>query len=386
MTEINLQQPADPGSSSALPTPFSKPTSSTYPLSRLQELGRTVNQDLKARIVKSILSIVTDGILFIDLEGYVREANESALRILGIKSEIVDKKYGDLFPDDQFGFSMREALKFGLSHRLLYISHPPKELEISTIFVYEGLKGMILRITDRTEKEKVLASDAQGNRLKELGQMAAGLAHEVRNPLGGIRGYASLLTRDLEGDKHLQEMAQSICDAAKTLEKLTARILTFARPLKTSPRSMEVGIFLKQLVKHVLVDPAYPPNVKIETHIPNDALLAPIDPDSLKLALLNLVFNAFQAMPQGGKLTLSLLKLEGCFQLSVSDTGIGMDEETQKALFSPYFTTKKRGNGLGLVEVQKIVAAHRGRIDVLSSLGKGSSFLLTLPLRRSAHD
>jgi signal transduction histidine kinase len=131
-------------------------------------------------------------------------------------------------------------------------------------------------------------------------------------------------------------------------------------------------------------DPACPKCIPWELHIPNDPVIAPIDSEVLKSALINLVLNAFQAMPLGGVLTISLLKTDSCYQIAISDTGIGMDEEQLKQIFSPFFTTKEKGNGLGLVEVQKIVQAHYGTIDVRSCVSKGTTFTLTLPLKRSS--
>jgi signal transduction histidine kinase len=122
--------------------------------------------------------------------------------------------------------------------------------------------------------------------------------------------------------------------------------------------------------------------VKIEIHIPQDPILAPIDPEALKLCLLNLIYNAFQAMEQGGLMTLALIKLDNVCQISVTDTGIGIDPNHLQQLFSPFFTTKQKGTGLGLVEAQKIVQAHGGQIDVRSQLGRGSTFTLILPLKR----
>jgi signal transduction histidine kinase len=122
--------------------------------------------------------------------------------------------------------------------------------------------------------------------------------------------------------------------------------------------------------------------VRLAMHIPDAPLLAPIDTEALKSALLNLIFNAFHAMPNGGILTLSLLKMETSYQIAVTDTGVGIEEEHLKNLFAPFFTTKQMGNGLGLVEAQKIVQAHFGAIDVRSRIGKGTTFTITLPLKR----
>ncbi len=365
--------------------------------SKLQERFQTVNQELGTKVAElnrlthylnNILKNISDAILFIDLEGTLTMVNDAALKLLNLKAELsLFKRYWDVFPDDYFGFSMRESLKFGISHKLLYKTYPNerKEVEISTTFVYEGPKlyhGLILVLRDVSEKQKLQLIANRNDRMKELGEMAATVAHEIRNPLGGIRGYASLLYRDLESNKHLQEMAGFVIEGTKTLEKLVSAVLQYSRPIQLQPQSLELGAYLKQFGKFVKVDPAFPDLVKLQMHIPNDPLIAPIDPEALKSALLNLVFNAFQAMPKGGILTVSLMKFESCCQIAISDTGVGIDEEQQKNLFSPFFTTKQKGNGLGLVETQKIVQAHQGAIDVRSQPGKGSTFTITLPLKR----
>jgi signal transduction histidine kinase len=347
---------------------------------KVAELNRTT------RLLNNVLRHISDAILFFDLEGTLAVINDAAGKLLGLDPErALFKRFWDLLPDDFFGFSMRESLKFGISHKLLYKTLPPKELEIGTTFVYEGPKpyhGLIVALRDVSEKQRLQLIANRNDRMKELGEMAATVAHEIRNPLGGIRGYASLLYRDLASQQNLAEMAALIIEGTKALEKLVTTVLHYSRPIQIAPRSIEIGQFLKQLVKFVKVDPACPPQVKWSVHIPDAPLLAPADPEALKSALLNLIFNAFQAMPLGGTLTLSLLKIDSCYQISLSDTGIGMGEEQLQRLFSPFFTTKEKGNGLGLVEAQKIVQAHLGSIDVRSQPNKGTTFTLTLPLKR----
>lgn len=358
---------------------------------RLQERFQTVNQELGVKVAElgrlthylnNILKNISDSILFVDLEGTVTIVNNAAQHLLKLKPEsVLFKKFWEVFQDDTFGFSMREALKFGISHRLLY----RKEMEISTTFVYEGPKlyhGMILVLRDISEKQKLQLIANRQCRMKELGEIAATVAHEIRNPLGGIRGYASLLYRDLESNKHLQEMANLIIDGTKSLEKVVSAILHYSKPIQIQPQTLDLGACLKQIGKFIKIDPAFPSNVKLALHIPDAPLLAPIDFDALKSAMLNLIFNAFQAMPHGGALTIALLKMEATCQIVVTDTGIGIEEEQLKSLFSPFFTTKQKGNGLGLVETQKIVQAHFGAIDVRSQPGFGTTFTLTLPLKR----
>lgn len=359
--------------------------------SKLQERFQTVNQELGVKAanlsrmtgyLNNILKNISDAILFVDLEGTVTIFNVAAENLLKLKGDqVLFKKFWEVFADGEFGFSMREALKFGISHKLLY----QKEREVSTTFVYEGPKlyhGMILVLRDISEKQKLQLIANRNDRMKELGQMAATVAHEIRNPLGGIRGYASLLYRDLKDELHLQEMAGLIIEGTKSLEKIVSAVLHYSKPVQVEPRTLDLGAFLKQVGKFIKVDPAFPPNVKLSLHIPDSPLLTPFDPEALKGAMLNLIFNAFQAMPNGGELTISLFKMESFCQIAVTDTGVGIDPDALGQLFSPFYTTKSGGNGLGLVETQKIVQAHFGEISVRSQMGKGTTFTITLPLKR----
>jgi signal transduction histidine kinase len=241
---------------------------------------------------------------------------------------------------------------------------------------------MILILRDISEKQKLQLIANRNDRMKELGEMAATVAHEIRNPLGGIRGYASLLYRDLKNDQSLQEMAGFIIEGTKTLEKIVSAVLSFSKPLQIHSQTLDLGAFLKKVGKFIKVDPAFPHNIRLALHIPDAPTLVPFDPEALKSAMLNLLFNALQAMPMGGDLVISLLKMESSCQIAVSDTGLGMEEAQQNLLFSPFYTTKQGGNGLGLVETQKIVQAHFGAIDVRSQVDKGTTFTITLPLKR----
>ncbi len=357
---------------------------------KYQETEQTVNQELLH--LQSYLNALSDGvcqgIVFVRLDGTIADLNERGARLLRVeRPECLGRKFWSLFPDDLFGFSLKEALRFALAQKLIYKRVRECDLEITTSFFFEGAPsahGLFLFLRDASEIQKLRDAAVRGERMKELGEMAARVAHEIRNPLGGIRGYASLLQRDLIDQKPLQQMAGYVIEGTKSLESLVSSILQYARPVKIEPRSVELGAFLKQIGRFVKVDPAYPPNVLLEIHIPQEPLLAPIDPDALQACLLNLIYNAFQAMElRRGVLTISLLKPhEYLCQIDVTDTGSGIEEEHLSQLFSPFFTTKLKGTGLGLVEAQKIVKAHGGQLEVRSQKGRGSTFTLTLPLKR----
>jgi nitrogen-specific signal transduction histidine kinase len=362
---------------------------------KLQETLLSVNQELAQKVAElqritaylnNVLKNITQGILFIHFDGTITVINEAAQKLLELQSEkILFKKFWDALSNEALGFSMHEALKFGLCQRLLYKTYKNRELEISTTFVYEGPKpyhGLIVLLKDISETQKLQRIANRNDRMKELGEMAATVAHEIRNPLGGIRGYASLLFRDLQQQPPLQEMAGYVIEGTKNLEKLVTTVLQYAKPIQIQTESLEMKNFLRQLVKFIKIDPDFPKTVHLQLQLLSDPLMTPIDPEAIKSALLNLIFNALQAMPTGGTLTITLLQQKASCQIEISDTGIGMDEEQINRLFSPFYTTKQTGNGLGLVETQKIIQAHLGSLEVRSQVHRGTTFTITLPLKR----
>lgn len=334
---------------------------------------------LLSQIQQSILKNISDALVFIDLQGTILLFNEAAETLFGKSAHLVlFKKFTDHFADDAFGFSMKEALTFGTHHKLLYY----KEWEVFTALILEGPKasqGIFILVKSLKEKRKEERTSFRNERLQELGSMLATAAHEIRNPLGAIRGYAYLLQKDLESFENLQEMTGFIIEGTKVLEKIVTRILHYSKPIELQLQTLDITTFLTRLARFIKKDPSFTPQIEMDLHIPNGPILMPFDPERLKSALINLLFNAIQAMPMGGKITFSLIQQESNCQICITDTGVGIAEEDLDYLFSPFYTTKQGGNGLGLVETQKIVKAHLGTIDVRSTLKKGSAFTITLP-------
>jgi len=334
---------------------------------------------VKSCILQIILEKITEGILWIDMDGKINLASASLERILDSPSaQLIGKLFWEVFSDDFFGFSMKESLRYGISHELIY----KKNLEISTLFVYQTERGLFIKVSDISEREKVRWKEAQEEQMKILGSLTTRLAHEIRNPLGSIRGFAMLLQRDLARDPALQELATFIVEGTKSLEGLVHSMLEYAKPTKLDIKTQDLTAFLRKLARFIKVDPAFPKKVQLLLHIPDKPILIAFDAEALQRAILNLITNAFQAMEKGGELILSLLELPHACQITVTDTGAGMDEQEKASLFVPFFTTKRKGNGLGLVETKKIIQSHGGSIEVHSQPKKGASFILTIPLRR----
>ncbi len=353
-----------------------------------RELRKKIKElDSVSSYLDNILKNISEGILFIDENGIITTYNSEAEEILEKSSEeLLFQSFWNSFPDDFFGFSLKATLRLKLSHKLNYLNlkgkNKQKTVEIACSFAQDAPNGLIIVLKDVTEMQALQKIASRNDRMKELGEMAATVAHEIRNPLGGIRGYASLLYRDLESAKHLQEMASYIIDGTKALERLVNNVLHFSRPIEVKKQATDICLLLKELYKFVKVDPTFPSSVIFECHIPKDDIFASVDKELFRSAILNLIVNGCQAIENSGKVTLSLLKNNNTCMINVSDTGSGIASSDLEKIFTPFFTTKERGNGLGLAETFKIIQAHGGTIDVRSVVDSGTTFTINLPLTK----
>jgi signal transduction histidine kinase len=229
----------------------------------------------------------------------------------------------------------------------------------------------------RREQEERLRSE----RLAVIGTMAAKFAHEIRNPLGSIR----LNLDSVRAGHAAPELLASIDSAVRRIERISDGYLQFARLPKTTREPLRLDEWLPDALR--FHEPLLRQH-RIALRTEFDAGAPPVVADKAQLeqALLNLVRNAVEAMPDGGTLTVRTARNGATAQISVADTGLGMDEEQRARLFQPFWTTKPGGTGLGLVLTQQIVAEHGGRIDCASRPGQGTTFTLHLPLaHRSNH-
>jgi signal transduction histidine kinase len=176
------------------------------------------------------------------------------------------------------------------------------------------------------------------------------------------------------------KMANYIIEGTDTLNRLVTTILNYARPVKLKNETVNLNKMLTSLKEHIEADSGIDKRIKITIKDPKRDLEVSIDPDLLKSAILNLIVNAIQAMPEGGTVQLEAGTKEESAFISVKDTGCGIAPENIPKLYSPFFTTRTNGNGFGLAEVLKIVQAHGGKIEVTSEIGKGTCFTINIPI------
>jgi len=239
--------------------------------------------------------------------------------------------------------------------------------------------------------EQAQAEARRSERLAALGQLSAGLAHEIRNPLGVIKGSAEMLTQKLQASDELaRELAGYISTEVNRLSALVTEFLDFARPLHAQPQPADLTALLDRVLQIVAGRFAGKPGpaVRVETHYASGLPLVPLDESLCEQAFLNLVQNAYEAMEErGGTLRvdvqLATKDEQDGVDLRLSDTGPGVPEELREEIFNPFVTTKKTGVGLGLSIVSKIVDGHGGSIHVENAPEGGAVFTLFFPLEES---
>ena len=256
----------------------------------------------------------------------------------------------------------------------------PIEIIATTLCEENGaFVGHVLLFRDMTEIRRLEVEVARSRRLASLGSLAAGVAHEIRNPLSSIKGFATWFReryRDIPEDR---ETADVMIREVDRLNRVITQLLEFARPLTMN----RVPTFIQAVIRHavkMVEGEAQAKRIAIETDLSPEIKEIPLDADRMTQVLLNLFQNAIGAMEGGGLLRISLDRFdESWVRIRIADTGIGIPKEEIQRVFDPYFTTRPSGTGLGLAIVHKIVEAHGGEVRIESEPGRGTTVTLLLP-------
>ena len=236
------------------------------------------------------------------------------------------------------------------------------------------MERQVIKISDELEKSVIRAKN-----LESLAAMSAGMAHEIRNPLTSIKGYAQYIQYEVDDESSLKSDAQIIIDEVDRLNRIISRFLSFARPKELQMKPTLVNEVVSGVLR-VIEKEIGKKQIKFYTKL-KETPCAMVDFDQLEQVVLNLVLNSIQAMPQGGKLSIYTGYLKGLNMvfISIKDTGIGIEKENYDKIFEPFYTTKDKGTGLGLAICSRIIENHKGYFSVNSIKGLGTVFTIKLP-------
>jgi two-component system sensor histidine kinase HydH len=238
--------------------------------------------------------------------------------------------------------------------------------------------GTMFILRDLTQIRRLQATVQKQEKLAAIGNLAAGVAHEVRNPLSSIKGYATYFASLFEPASEQRKAAEVMTAEVDRLNRVITELLEISRPSDIKRKQTDPAFLFNSSLRLVQQD-AEAAGIRVTTSIDTRMTPLAVDPDRITQALINLYINAIQAMPDGGLLTVTAGDRGNGVVVTITDTGTGMNEETRNKIFDPYFTTKNTGTGLGLAVVQKVVEAHGGTIEVTSRENGGTSFTIFFP-------
>ena len=324
---------------------------------------------------EDILQSVPSGVVSLDQELRITKMNQAAEKMLEMKEiESIGKKYSEIFSEPiagiiekkqiveraEVGYVTKSGKRIWLGLNISLLKDSANKI-IGNIFVF----------TDLTELKAFQSQMELRERLSTLGEMSAGIAHELRNPLGVISGYAKLLSKKV--DRALFPTVEAILKEVAVMDRIISDFLSFAKQTDLVLTEIDLKSLLKGCISAV-ADSAQ--NVRIVERIESLPLIKG-DEVLLRQSVTNILQNAVESMPEGGDLTVSC-SVGDCLDISVTDTGHGIPENIRDKIFLPFYTTKERGTGLGLSIVHKIVISHGGTVQ-LESGEKGMTFTIRLP-------
>jgi len=356
----------------------------------LEELVEQRTEELKKNQekLKSILSASPDAITATDLNGIITECNEQTLRMheYASKEELIGKSAFDLIaPKDheKAEEKIKETLEKGYVKNVEYTfltkngREFPAELSASVIRDQNRKPIGFVAITKDISERKTLEQQLfKAQKLAAIGELAGMVGHDLRNPLTGIQGAVYYLKTKYYNklDSRAKEMITIIQDAINRSNKIINDLLEYAKEIHLDVNNTNLDVLIKESLSSMEI----PDSIKVECE-GCEAIELRIDIAKMQRVLINIIKNAIEAMPDGGKLSIHCSCLEDYVTISVSDTGVGIPKENLEKIWAPLFTTKAKGMGFGLPICKRIVEAHGGIITVESMVGKGTTFTITIP-------
>ncbi len=364
---------------------------------RLREAGRQLEEqglDLRnlQTLHRDIIANIPSGIMTLDLQGRIASFNKAAEQITGflfeeLRDRVWDSTpfapfpgFGNFFAAPTPSFFFSGEMEFRRKHGQTILIG----LSLSPFRDSEGkVLGLVAIFQDLTERRKVEERLRQADRLAAVGQLATGIAHEIRNPLAAISGAIQLLKEEGGPLRRNQPLLDLVLREAERLKLITGQFLDFARPNAAPLRTCDLHQVLEETLTLLEKSSDRHPDTKIlyqgsGLRPPASGLKVLADPDQLKQVFWNLGLNALQAMPHGGTLTVRVQREADFVEVSFQDTGGGVPPEVLARIFDPFYTTKVQGTGLGLSIARKLVEGLGGTLEVENRVGEGMVFRILL--------
>ena len=361
-------------------------------LERSSEIPLTVNNELY-----SIIESIPTGVVALDVDGKIVTFNRAAEKITGFKADCVQgKSFDGVFKPDYFQNSELTFKNLAQTEKTTEIKTQfnrngknKVHLSLAVSPVASAPQGKISTVLSLKDITRLIKLEEQANRtgrLAAMGEMAVRIAHEIRNPLGSIELFSTMLKDDLQDFEELKELAEHISSGVKSINNIVSNLLLFIRPdQQPDQQVLDVHEALKDslfFAGHLLEAQNI---IEVETELADHPMPIRGDLELLKQVFLNLILNSIQAMSKGGRLRISTRKITRqdstqWAEIRLGDTGCGIATADLSKIFDPFYTTRNKGTGLGLTIVHNIAKMHGGSIDITSCEGDGTECIVTLPL------
>ena len=362
--------------------------------SLLEEKESEFNQlDL---LFRSIVESVYTGVMTVDLQGTIKTFNRAAEEITGFpRSSIQNLKVKEVFPG-LLPFLNEETMNEQIKSRIEVVIMGKAENDINLGLSVSPLKGKhdkqignILIFQDLTKIKQMESKLEKSKNLALIGEMAAGLAHEIRNPLSAITGSIELLKQELQSDGTDRRLMEIILRGKDQLESFARDFLLLSRPIPVVREPVDINQVVQEVLDFIKLNKDWAVKIKILKDLADD-VVALANKEQVRQIVNNLVINAIHAMEEGGVLsietkTVTLDDQKEYAEIVISDTGCGIEEKDLQRIFEPFFTKKAKGTGLGLSIVNHIVDGYEGKINMESYVNQGTTCTVYLPVNREKH-
>lgn len=355
-------------------------------------VARQSLQDTSA-FANEVVSHLPVGLIATNRSGHVTFFNAAAEKITDLNKKLIHNQKPDgVLPEGLCGVQKKLDQGEIITEREMECTFAenrvvPVSVSATHIMNEEGeFLGQILILRDLSEIRRLQDKVRRQEKLAAMGGLAAGVAHEVRNPLSSIKALATFFAGQFRDGSEAHEAAKVMVQEVDRLNRVITELLEFSRPTDLKRQSSDIGLLISRSIQLIQQDAANK-NIDFEVKTEDDICHPWIDPDRLTQCLLNLYLNAIQAMENGGtlKVICTMDETEN-LEISISDTGRGISPHQIKKIFDPYFTTKNKGTGLGLAIVHKIIEAHGGHIEVNSAIDEGTSISIRIPCEHRETD
>ena len=358
---------------------------------REKEQGLSRLQVFHENIVRSISS----GVFTADAMGCITSFNPAAQEATGYTiTDVAGRPWREIFnwhptqeSDEPFSGAVSTTMRFEVECKRADGNRLILGMTLSPLHEQGEQTGLVGVFKDLTQIRDLEEEMRRKDWLASLGEMSAGMAHEIRNPLGALAGAMQMLRKDTTGDETNCRLMDIAIREATRLDNIITEFLQYARPPALNLAEHDLNKVLAETLDLVQHEARTRSNIKIVTSLATGALVAQVDQDQLRQVFWNMATNAFEAMPEGGQLTISTScrhvdvggRKGDVIEIAFQDSGEGIPKQNLDKIFLPFFTTKKEGSGLGLAAVHRIIDLHGGWIKVESQERHGSRFVVCMP-------